>query len=199
MSKRKIKLCLIPQYLNDTETLLRLLRLNEEYESGDFEIDNEAPDYVVVTDLIYYVPECAKQFKRLVYKYEDEKRPVTIFFTEECASADFNMFDYTVCYNWDLKYSDRAARIPPHIFIGYSPEKFINDLTKKEAMRLLREGKSDFCNFLYSNLEPLPFRDDLFYAMSSYKHVDSLGRWLNNTGTLITPRGGGGLEEAGII
>ncbi len=51
--------------------------------------------------------------------------------------------------------------------------------TKDEALFELRK-KQGFCNFLYSNYSANPMRDNLFYGISKYKRVDSLGKHLNN-------------------
>ena len=56
-----------------------------------------------------------------------------------------------------------------------------------------------FCNFLYSNAEAHPMRDALFYRISEYKRVDSLGRHLNNTGRGGTGYGGGHAAESVLL
>ena len=56
-----------------------------------------------------------------------------------------------------------------------------------------------FCNFLYSNAEAHPMRDALFYSISEYKRVDSLGRHLNNTGRGGTGYGGGHAAESVLL
>ncbi|MBQ7593785.1 MAG: hypothetical protein IJU48_05470 [Synergistaceae bacterium] len=179
---------------------MRLLRINDVVDARDFEIDDEAPDYVIATDFIYVDPKAAKKFKQLIWDRREIKRPVTIFFTEECSAPDLNIFDYSITWNWDMNYLDRTARIPPHMFIGLNEEEFINDLTYEEALRLLRDGEKDFCNFIYSNWDAPTSRDELFYALSSYKHVDSLGKHLNNIGALITYGGGGAqMEETRLV
>ena len=42
-------------------------------------------------------------------------------------------------------------------------------------------SKKHFCNFIYSNPAPYYLRDEIFYKISSYKKVDSLGKHLTNT------------------
>jgi len=54
--------------------------------------------------------------------------------------------------------------------------------TFEDAKRILNK-KEKFCNFLYSNYKAHSMRDRLFYKISEYQQVESLGKHLNNVGT----------------
>ena len=104
---------------------------------------------------------------------------VTIFFAGECISPDFNIFDYAIVFDRHLKNGDRVGRKPTLSFYRASLfNEFIGKTISKEDL----QKKTKFCNFLYSNGNANPCRDALFYELSKYKTVDSLGKHLNNTG-----------------
>ena len=188
MYDKKIKVCFLHPWIKSIDDVLELLCIKDMPIAERLELDYEAPDYVIATDYVVSSYEYMKQFKSLVWNQDGKgKSPVRIFWTEEAISPDFNIFDYSITWNWKLSYRDRAARIPPHIFIGHNMTEHINTLSYEDAINLLRQGKLRFCNFFYSNngVSGKLKRDELFYALSNYKHVDSLGRYLNNVGGII--------------
>ena len=142
--------------------------------------DENEPEILFGTDNIYTVKICNENFKRLY-----DKARVTVFYGTEACFTDFNLFDYGLGYDNTLT-TDRYTQLPI--------ERFYRKMFKEEPIGVedakdlcAKNEKDKFCNFLYSNPNAHPFRDNLFFAVSDYKRVDSLGRHLNNTG-----RGGTG-------
>lgn len=168
--------CLHPS-AKDVESTFKLMHLKNTF-GIDFEWSSTHPDYLIVSEHIYINKHINKKFREL-YPYAK----VVIFYTGEAMSPDFNLFDYAVGFDGELKNGDRFSQIcPPFMmFKGFLYESENEITSEKQALHLLKE-KTGFCNFLYSNWMAHPRRDELFYALSSYKRVDSLGKHLNNVG-----------------
>ena len=138
--------------------------------------DSENPDYVFVSENIYRIKEQFLQFR----KYKQRKDRIFIASMGEALSADMNLFDYAITYEKNFMVSDRTSRIPPvYIFKNRVPFEQ-NQLTREDAAALLK-AKEKFCNFIYSNPDAHQRRDEIFWELSKYKRVDSLGAHLNNT------------------
>lgn len=75
-------------------------------------------------------------------------------------------------------------RHPTYTFYNKSIYVSDNDISLERAREEYRRRK--FCNFMYSNSNAHYRRDELFYVISKYKRVDSLGKHLNNTGGMST-------------
>lgn len=139
--------------------------------------DEINPQYVFCSEHIYYNKNYYKKFKTYF-----EKKCILIFYAGECIYPDLNIFDYGVCWDYNVAVSDRITGIVPceimfkNFFIE---QKKIS--TVQEAKDVL-DKKEKFCNFLYSNSKAHPMRDQLFYKISEYQKVDSLGKHLNNVG-----------------
>lgn len=101
---------------------------------------------------------------------------VKIFISGENIAPDFNVCDYALSSE-KISFGDR------HFYYPYF-------LTAKDALErakvkhLFTEGKEkrDFCSFVVSNGRADPYRKELFDALSSYRTIDSGGRYLNNVG-----------------
>lgn len=105
---------------------------------------------------------------------------VKIFFTGENFCPDFNACDYGIGFEW-MQYEDRYVRLPLYLLYGEAL------LRKAETKHLLpedfsiSENKPDFCSFVVSN--PVnPLRLEAFRKLSTYKLVNSGGRYMNNIG-----------------
>lgn len=107
---------------------------------------------------------------------------VKILISCENTSADFNFYDYAVTSD-PIVFGDRHFRMPywaisRHCFDDKTAGRHYDvDMQSAPARK--------FCNFVYSNsshLCAIPARDDIFHALSKYKHVDSGGGHLNNMG-----------------
>ena len=143
--------------------------------SGEFDFiyDNIAPDYYIVAATIYYDELEYLSFRRFL-----SQDVISIFYAGESISPDWNIFDYAGGYDRYLENGDRYCRLPFHFL-------FEESLSLLEQTRLRRRvglemDKEKFCNFIYSNALGSVERKRLFYKISEYRHVDSLGGYLNN-------------------
>ena len=152
----------------------------EHYPDDEFIWDDENPDYLFATEFIYCDRNYAEKFMRLA-----PKAAIRVFIACEAIAPDLNIFDYALV--WDKKMQDRDRIISINAFL-WDFHELDNDFTQEEAIRHLKSGLR-FCNFIYSNSTAHPSRDKLFYALSKYKHIDSLGKHLNNVNTLIYGNG----------
>lgn len=143
--------------------------------------DEHKPQYIIGGEKIYVDRHMRKEYLELVRKNPDA---VTIFFAGEAIACDFNIFDYAVVFDKDLFFQDRVFRHPTYTFFSKSIFCKDNDISLEDAREEYRRRK--FCNFIYSNGDAHYKRDELFYAISKYKRVDSLGKHLNNTGCKST-------------
>lgn len=108
-------------------------------------------------------------------------RCIKIFYTGEHICPDFNSCDYAMGFDW-LDYGDRYFRLPHYLIY-----KKICPLMEQKHLNIdietLLKEKTKFCSFTVSNNKRCaPFREQMFYALSEYKKVDSGGRWNNNVG-----------------
>ena len=77
----------------------------------------------------------------------------------------------------------RVAFIPAIAPFKENGRILTNSFTREEAFQKLSSSPK-FCNFIYSHSEEP--RDTFFHLLSQYKHIDSSGKHLNNTGTQST-------------
>ncbi len=104
------------------------------------------------------------------------QNPVKIFYTGENLIPDFNLCDYAIGFS-HLEFGDRYLRYPNFALI---PDQF-EELLKPRSFTIEDvEKKEYFCNFIYSNSQADPVRDQFFYLLSNYRKVISPGRHLNN-------------------
>jgi hypothetical protein len=84
-----------------------------------------------------------------------------------------------------MEFKDRYLRYPNFALI---PDQF-KKLLKQISFTIEDVQKKDyFCNFIYSNSQADPARDQFFYLLSKYKEVMSPGKNLNNTSMDIKGR-----------
>lgn len=138
--------------------------------------DEFTPQYIFGGELIYTNRRMRSKFIELVRKNPEA---VTIFFAGEAVVCDFNIFDYALVFDRELKFGDRVFRHPTYGFFHESIYQSDNDMKYERAKE--EYGRRKFCCFIYSNGNAHYKRDELFYTISKYKRVDSLGRHLNNT------------------
>lgn len=175
--------CIHPEVSNLQEMIEYMCIWNEPLTSRMI-WDEDKPEYVIVSENIYRLKSQFLKFK----KFSNRKDIVFIASVGECLSADMNLFDYAVSYEKGFDFLDRIGRIPPtYIFRKkkYTFDFGKNDLNFEKAKKLLKDKKY-FCNFIYSNPNAHPARDQIFFALSRYKKVDSLGAHLNNMHTNST-------------
>ncbi len=132
-------------------------------------------DYFICNESIY---RCKEDFFELLNL---KPEVIRIIFCWEALYPDLNLFDYAVCY--DSFDSSRILALP--VFDDRIGQLYNTvdelDLSKngKKPEDILKE-KTKFCNFIYGNSVSHPTRDALFYKLSEYKQVESLGRHLKN-------------------
>ena len=169
MKKIKIKICDFDPNVEISFGRFFLKRLEKFYE---VEL-SEDPDYV-----FFY--ERSRDHLRF-------PEAIRIFYTGENVSPDFNMTDYSIGFD-RLEFGDRHFRLPLYMVATLYDKKDIalaGDLTFERVEPMTREElsrKSGFCSFVYSNHLADPRRKELLDALSTYKKVDSGGKYLNNVG-----------------
>ena len=177
----EIRIASLHQYVaHDISSTIKALRITDHELADRFVIDNEHPDFVIASDTCLYHVENVIKLKHYLL---NNKEAIFILFCPECIDPDLNVFDYAVVWNSDLKCGDRIARNLPCIYSEKDNDTYKNTLSIDEARKIL-DSKPKFCCFVYSHSSEQ--RDSFFRLLSQHKHVDSLGRWLNNTGTKST-------------
>ena len=139
------------------------------------EWDADNPTYLFVSEHIYLNLRMFKKFKKFI----NNEDIIKIYLAGECIAPDMNLFDYAIVFDRELKDMDRIVRFPPTILHKKSIFQASNELDVSTAKNLLK-NKNRFCCFIYSNKNAHPMRDKLFYEISKYKQVDSLGKHLHN-------------------
>ena len=115
---------------------------------------------------------------------------VRILFTGEPLVPDFNVFDYAIGFDY-LSFPDsitksRYYRYPLCFYNIERLRESSKGLTYNEAKRVLEEKKY-FCNFIYGHKSAKGERELIFSEIQKYKHVESVGSFMNNTsdGTVV--------------
>ena len=110
---------------------------------------------------------------------------IKILYTLECFAPDFNLCDYAMGYDY-ISLGDRYLRWPSWYMceiLHVNLRKMALLMQKKhENIEGILSRKTDFCSFIVSNGAADPIRQAAFEALSSYKRVNSGGRFLNNIG-----------------
>lgn len=181
--------------IHNINEMTKYLCIDNEAYTKNLDWDSQDPQIVFVSEMIYNDSKCFASFKRLFKK----NSRVFVFQGGEAVFPDLNIFDYAITQASDRVFGNRVRRMPPHIFYKRSllEGKFENSYIKAEAQKSLETRK--FCNFIYSNPYSHPMRDNLFFSISNYKKVDSLGAHLNNTGSLPTRRANNWAELSIIL
>lgn len=126
------------------------------------------PDYV-----IYSV------FGTAFLSYPD---PIRILYTAENIRPDFNLCDYAFSFDW-LTYEDRHFRTPNYFCYPQWEDVLARGASDVRDL----SDKPDFCNFIYSNGNGDPIRDEFFHALNARQRVESYGRHLRNCDRTISP------------
>ena len=137
----------------------------------DVQIDDRNPDYV-----IYSVTG---------HEYMRHPDAVRIYFTGENIHTDFNLCDYAFAYDW-FEVGDRYHRCP-----NYQLYDQFKELCERRSSAARASDPSitarKFCNFIYTNANCHPFRDQFFKRLNEYRKVDSPGTHLRNLTSEIGP------------
>lgn len=153
------------------------LGLNPKY--FNFIYDPVSPDYLLATEQIYTEWRARSEFRRL---YSSKR--IVLFWAGECISPDMNIFDYATTFDRGMVLADRIIRRPIVMFFGAFNKEPLN--VPRRVDDPILDSKVRFCNFIYTNANAHPCRDALFYSLSKYKKVDSLGRHLKNCAAIDT-------------
>lgn len=105
---------------------------------------------------------------------------IRIFYTGECYTPNFNECDYAIGFD-RLSFGDRYIRVPLYQLFQYK-DSYESIKNRKPLLKQDLKKKDRFCNFVYSNCFAQDKRTQFFRLLSSYKKVDSGGRYLNNIG-----------------
>ncbi|MEB3316689.1 MAG: glycosyltransferase family 10 [Cyanobacteriota bacterium] len=115
-----------------------------------------------------------------------------LFYTGENVKPDFGQCDYSISF--DTTTDPRNLRLPVYIYhawyqsrgLGLSEgiEPMLEILLNRVNAPTFSEPRDRFCSFIFGNGKPKR-RNQFFQALSAYKHVDSAGRWMNNTGYAV--------------
>lgn len=167
--------CLHPN-IQDLASLINYLGISEDSILNTFSWDAVNPSYIFVSEHIYLSNKYFNEFKR----FSEREDIVKIYLAGECISPDLNLFDYAIVFDQELRDMDRVHRFPPSVLHKRSIVKSVNEITLDKAKNLIN-SKMKFCCFIYSNRNAHPMRDYLFYEISKYKQIDSLGKHLHNT------------------
>ncbi|MCI7710547.1 MAG: glycosyltransferase family 10 [Helicobacter sp.] len=113
------------------------------------------------------------------FKY---KNCVKIFYTGENIVPNFNFCDYAIGFEY-MDFGDRYLRYPLYLFYE---KDYYRALNKHRGITSeILDQKKRFCSFVVSNGRGDPIRKEAFEKLSTYKKVDSGGRFLNNMGGCI--------------
>ena len=155
MLKLKIKFCDFHTHFNPEDNYI----INTLRKELDIEVTNN-PELVIYS----------------VFGYNHLKYNCTrLFVTGENILPDFNVCDYAISFHY-LNFKDRYFRYPYYMTC---PDTYPFLFQKKDGSKIL-ESKTEFCNFIYSNSDADPKRDELFHLINNYKKVHSGGKHLNN-------------------
>lgn len=109
---------------------------------------------------------------------------IRIYYTGENLKPNFNLCDYAIGFD-RLAFGDRYLRYPNYAFF----EDQFEQLTKKRDFdQKVLSGKTHFCNFIYSNPDAAPARDQFFHKLHSYKEVTAPGTHLKNSRLFVGER-----------
>lgn len=161
---------------NNVDSFLTYTNLKDLCSDYYFEWDTSDPEYLIVSEHIN-----TNQIYRNIFESLYKRNNIKIYFAGEAEYPDFNLYDYALGFSKDLQLKDRYCSLPsPYMFFNNFVSTRVNNLIDKESAKKILSLKTGFCNFLYSNPNAHPMRDQLFWAISKYKKVDSMGKHLNN-------------------
>lgn len=163
---------------NKLEYLLSDLHIPRELRCvQELEWDEKNPDILFANESIYYYKtqnDVKSSFEKCL-----NNNPITVFLAGECIEPDLNIFDYAIIFDRNLE-NERLIRMPTFLRFSHSIFQDENNISSVYEATKEQSKKTSFCNFIYSNANAHPMRDKLFYEISKYKKVDSLGKHLRN-------------------
>lgn len=106
---------------------------------------------------------------------------IRIFSCGENVRADFNFCDYAIGFDY-MHFEDRYMRYPLYLHNEIDMQRAQN---KHILSKNVLDGKKRFCTFVVSNGKADECRNIFFELLSTYKRVDSGGRYKNNVGAPV--------------
>lgn len=140
----------------------------------------------------YYDVEISQEPNYLFFNESDPehilfKDCIKIFYTGENIHPNFNICDYAIGFDY-MDFGDRYYRLPIYMVSNFYRKEELEQIkttgipTKTNfSVQDLKEKRS-FCSFVYSNYLADQNRKIFFDKLSTYKKVNSGGKYLNNTG-----------------
>jgi len=112
---------------------------------------------------------------------------IRIFYTGENVCPDFNLCDYGIGFEY-MDYGERYLKFPQFCLPQYQAD-YEAMKTKHLNAEMIARTKTDFCSMVVSsgvkpgtNFGCAQIRDTIFDVLSTYKKVNSGGRYRNNIG-----------------
>lgn len=173
---KKIKICFLHNCVDGVDKALKDLGIRKESFPVEFVWEDEEPDVLIATELIYTDIFMYNKFCKLY-----NKARVCIYRAGECIAPDMNLFDYAIVLDKNLKCEDRIIKMPTRLFFSDYIFQKENVMVGKEAYIRRKIQDKKFCNYIYSNGFGHNNRTRIFHLLNDYKHVDSLGKYLHNT------------------
>jgi len=110
---------------------------------------------------------------------------VRIFATGENLSPNFNISDYSICFD-KLQFGDRHLWLP---LIKLYHDSYRALTQPRSSAEEIARNKSGFCSYVMSNTSnSADERTRIFDLLSQYKRVDSGGSWNNNVGGRVADK-----------
>lgn len=110
---------------------------------------------------------------------------VRIFATGENVSPNFNISDYSICFD-KLQFGDRHLWLP---LIRLYRNSYPSLTQQRPPADEVLGQKSGFCSYVMSNTsDSADERTRIFHLLSEYKQVDSGGSWNNNVGGRVADK-----------
>lgn len=159
----KMKKTIKVKFLGISEEIIKTTNLYKIMDENYQVILCDAPDFVF-----------AFEYCQEIVNYDC----VRILILGENLRADFNLYDYAIGFDY-MEFEDRYYRIPLYVF----QDNFKRALSKHTDYIFNSQKEKAFCNMVVSNgNDSYPQRNDFYELLSTYKQVDSGGRYRNNVG-----------------
>lgn len=175
MNKKSIRIYMLHSAIKNEEDIYKYLKIDRQDALYELVWDNQNPEYLIATELIYTDLRLWDEFVKLY-----SKDCVCIYHAGECIAPDLNLFDYAIVFDKNLKCEDRIVKMPTRLFFAEMIFEKENNLIGKE--KYIKGGIEDkkFCNYIYSNGLGHENRTKIFHLLNGYKEVDSWGKYLRN-------------------
>lgn len=157
-----------------------------EKEQISYELQSNPAD----ADYIFLFSQPLETMLEWSHRFKDK---ILILLTGEAYSPDFNLFDYAFGFD-KIEFGDRYLQIHQHALFYDT-----TNLNVPISIEKIKDTKTRFCNFIYSNPSAHPNRDIFFKQLNAYKKVDSLGKHLHNVNYSIGDRNSNSFFTESII